>query len=895
MVSHLSSIWNTIPPICFLGFVISLQMAQTESDAETRKAQLQTALDGLLVHASQADHILQYALQKLDELESSVHTPADWCAFSHQTRQDLERVEAIRQASSTLDMAVRQTTRACEEASGALAAQVSSEELLARLLEMHKVEEQQQHTSSSSRPVSPSGRHPTAAASTPARMSETWSAAPLRLPNLAKRASLRSTGSLSDGGVLPVSPNSPVDVSLSRAQRHPSLIRRRRPSNSVDHGNFANSSSSSSRRAMSSPGLRRTMSARASVDSPLRRSALSSQVDEDDHLDEEESETSYSNMNSTFDVGRSESYAKLTRKPPSPATPHSPATPQYATYSHKKPSPELLDPLERYWGVPHHSDGQPSLLDQPSSAPPMAQERRRSHIGAVTGLLPSTMPNSSDLARSASAGPAAGRQHQSTPQPVVHPAHHRRMSSSIFNSGQPLQTQSPVQDGRQRNKRFSLLSQHSLSSQRSSPHPGHFTPGLLIEQSSPSLCYSSEQPMSQHLSVLHRSFDQMHRERRRFLCTLMAVDFNRMLSRSPEKLGDISRSIVSVADDLEHLQLVAKRELDRLCLGEEVREEGSKRSSWSPLLPGAWTPQHARSSTHLSPLDLPFQHQPSSSSSSARRRQSEDVVDPHVDFAPPSSPLHRFRTSSNAFGSKRNNMSRGLRAIAAKLDLASDELEQRLATVGVRRTDASLEAEREQDLLTVHDSIRSDLEHLLRDWDESRVLLRSALHPPSPQDPKSRRRTGLGLNDSALGHQSREEENVKDLDESSDEPSMPSLTHSGSSDTTTQKRSSSLFSFDDAHTPDGTAPPHDVTALDSSPDAEGRTPTGWQQQQAPLEQVFEAVATKERQRSTLTREERIRLAKAKREGQQESDSQAANDAQPNPMLSGGCRRTSLGG
>lgn len=334
----------------------------------------------------------------------------------------------------------------------------------------------------------------------------------------------------------------------------------------------------------------------------------------------------------------------------------------------------------------------------------------------------------------------------------------------------------------------------------------------------------------------------------------MAIDFARVLSLEVERIPIISAAIEDLASFMEHLHMSTRRNFDEL-----LTETGSsqiERQSWSPLLPGAWTNTPARrGSDLLSPVDLPSSAQRSSSPSARGFRdcRSSETL---RSFAPPSLPASRQRVSAAAFDSKQINMGRGLRSVAAKLDLACNELQHRFRSANV----VEGEAEREEDLLAVHDSIRSDLETLIRDWDESRVLLRSALRVDKPNRsprPSSRQ---ADLPESDL-------ENIQDLD--SDEPS---LTHS----TNGAKRSSSIFSSE-AHTPSRSPPSSDTSALFPDGSFE-ETPTSF----AP-EQVFEAIAGLDKDATIkLSREERVRLAKEKR-----SAIVLKEDAQaPQPLLSG---------
>jgi hypothetical protein len=85
-------------------------------------------------------------------------------------------------------------------------------------------------------------------------------------------------------------------------------------------------------------------------------------------------------------------------------------------------------------------------------------------------------------------------------------------------------------------------------------------------------------------------------------------------------------------------------------------------------------------------------------------------------FAPPPPPGARSREAVEAFQSKTTVVNLAVRSISAKLALASTDVRA-----------ASLSVEDETRLVAVHDSIRGDVESLLREWDESRAILRRAL------------------------------------------------------------------------------------------------------------------------------------------------------------------------
>lgn len=735
-----------------------------------------------------------------------------WSATAFKLRPDPLATDEQRQARVSVDTALRMALQKYETAFDQVKPLVDSADQLAGLLQMHGVQRQPP------RPDSP----PQVENKT---VPEAWPVTPLQLPRMLKRASKgrsRPSSLMSEGGILPVTPDSPGSAGIRSKLNRQSSARRRRPSSMADFSRHSLTPSPNQ-----APKLRRSISARNVGDSPLRQTLFSPR-DSQDFLSELQEEHSGANH---FDTSRSASYAKLTRQLSDGCKPANFISSPLSV-RHGSPNPD--ESMERVWdletipGVKNRH----SPLDEPQSAPlplePAKSSKRYSTIASVTGRRP----------------------HREESVSTTRQYHHRRLSSTSEYLG-PVVTNSPASHVRSRtstNKRFSLLSQHNIVS----PTP----------DDSLSSCDSRPEP-SRHINALQHSFERVHCERRRFLCALMAVDFAKLLARDSDKIAQVTRTISSVADEMEHLQLVVKRELDRLSYSDVGKGTiAAAETPWSPLLPGAWTnPPSRRASALLSPLDIPQQRETHSS----RRDSFRNAAAPN--FAPATPVMHKYQTATDAFSSKRTNMSRGLRTIAAKLDIASGELKQRLATVESDLLDFEQErgSERERDLLAVHDSIRSDLEGLMREWDESRVLLRSALHPPQLAPGGGQKH--LNGEDQPSGSESAQE-----LDESSDEPaSLPSLSHS-----TSQKRTSSVFSSE-ARTPER-SPPRDILIdpFDSS------TPVA-----IPVasEQVFEATAGQHLEHSKLSREERIRLAKEKRSAAQED---VVDGSQQQPMLTGRC-------
>ena len=153
-------------------------------------------------------------------------------------------------------------------------------------------------------------------------------------------------------------------------------------------------------------------------------------------------------------------------------------------------------------------------------------------------------------------------------------------------------------------------------------------------------------------------------------------------------------------------------------------------------------------------------------------------------------------------------------------------------------------------LLAIHDSVRGDLEGLMREYEDSRLALRKLVLSPSPRRPSL----------------SEEEEDilVQSLSEEDEDPDLS---------TSSTHRTSSIFS---AETPELGSPPqfaqiHDYQSFSLL------EPFGEE------EQVFEGISSAEAKLSgsKLSREERIRAMKEQRDKKEERPVLAAE-----PMMSG---------
>lgn len=288
---------------------------------------------------------------------------------------------------------------------------------------------------------------------------------------------------------------------------------------------------------------------------------------------------------------------------------------------------------------------------------------------------------------------------------------------------------------------------------------------------------------------IEAAFETMHADRQRVLCHLLAIDFGADVA-----LEEVEAAIITLNGQFlsgtTSLSAAARSEF-----GDDCLDLPSLPSSEADVrIVGAY--EHGQPIGTTMPRDKP--------STETLRSFS---------FAPPLPPNHQQRTHLSAFATRSAAMQTSLRSIAAKLHLTSSDLSSSSIT----------EQER---IIAMHDSIRGDLETLMREWDQSRVSLRSAFAPSSkkkkPAPPMRRDTITQASPRSALELTDDEEEEEEE-----------------------EGASSELF------TPDEDAGDNSILEQDEVEEEAG-------------ERVFEAIGGT-MERSKLSREERIALARLKRE------------------------------
>lgn len=368
------------------------------------------------------------------------------------------------------------------------------------------------------------------------------------------------------------------------------------------------------------------------------------------------------------------------------------------------------------------------------------------------------------------------------------------------------------------------------------------------------------------ISRLRDGFEHMHRERRRVLCHFLAMDETQPNSE-----------MIKVANTVKTCMVDSRRRVQMAMDDELLKTPTHERDLRN--FPGGWSPIMSRSTSReeTSEADVekrkPRANKRMSLLSSARQsvsyRHSFDNLSTSssapaskTGFAPPSDPLAHQKESYEAFGDRVKNMGIGLRTVATKLNMTSEDLRSTLPSAP-NETSSVQDTDR---LLAIHDSVRADLEALLRDFDEQRLLLRKLTKPAPP--PLARRGSHFPSNIFEAS-----EPNVLSEEE---EPDL-------SSSTNTTHRTSSVFSS--IGTPELGSPVQFAQVHDFQSFGFDELRTGDE-----VEEVFEAVSGEDKRNSNLglgklSREERIRLMREKRA--EKEVVQESEPVQSLPMISGG--------
>lgn len=446
-----------------------------------------------------------------------------------------------------------------------------------------------------------------------------------------------------------------------------------------------------------------------------------------------------------------------------------------------------------------------------------------------------------------------------------HLHHHHQASSLSLNS---------------RSRPTSLFLSTSPNSASLDAPPFHSTPNATVDRLS--------------LAGLRNSTENMHRERKRFLCHLLA------LKRDTESRTYLPA--ISVLHGAVHeLHSVFQDEAKALRLAVE-EEFGSESSAVLLLSPGLIeTPRAAASEKKIyipgsypnSPVieidsasSPPRRQRPSPSPLRRSFSRSRSASQTH-DFAPrdPVGPLER--QGRDAYLESYSALHANLRHIAARLHVEKIDLdrENEQGRSGSDDTDGELRR-----LIAAHESLKSDLDDLVSEWNAGRVALRQIAEGRRNALDTRRRLSAEGGQDSAAAG--------AEMDRSMSSTrgrATPALSNEGDDESKRGSVSSVLSSEDiDPPTPEGGSPPHssrgakqgrrayDVsTLLLEQTNPTHLPPFGME------EQLFEAFTEPAMARSIgkpkLSREERIALAKLKREQEQtEPEEKLAKDGEYQP-------------
>jgi hypothetical protein len=314
---------------------------------------------------------------------------------------------------------------------------------------------------------------------------------------------------------------------------------------------------------------------------------------------------------------------------------------------------------------------------------------------------------------------------------------------------------------------------------------------------------------------LRKAREQLDKERTKMLCHLLVVRqwdnaAVTAVQALADELGRLLEGIVKVAEDA----------FGGGCLDPATRGSGAAEEC---RIPGDFTAEMDDEG------DLPSRpYQPSADN--GRK----------YGYAPPPPPGTRSREAIEQFQSKTELMSLALRTMSAKIRQTSTDIR-------------TVSPEDEERLVSVHDSIRGDVETLLRDWDESRAILRRAIDLQFDREraqPVSRKSEDVDVASSKGGGTSSvfdDSDIVTPVDSGAGSPMIEGAT--------TATMAKIAAAEDDL-----------TTLLLESASADHLPPRG-------LEQVFEFESSlegvKDNGRIKLSREERIRLMREKRAQREE--------------------------
>lgn len=296
-------------------------------------------------------------------------------------------------------------------------------------------------------------------------------------------------------------------------------------------------------------------------------------------------------------------------------------------------------------------------------------------------------------------------------RPPSSPVTTNSRSSLLIGSSRSRQLRSiSTSDGALRALASSASSSSPSSSSHSRPSP-EFSPRTISEaHQDPSAqaitpCPEEEviqEPLTPYsLSALQDSFERMHICRKRLMCCLLALDFTLF---TPTTLRMWQGTLETVRRLLETVD----------SLGTELTAGMS-----SEFGPGSFdnTPVSSRQDHHRSR---------DSEKSIEEEGQEDKSPEAQVrNFAPPIPACVQTAKRQEAFLKQMQVMDLALRAISAKMKVCVEELDMELETE--TRQEAHQPGPHGQRAVSIHDSIRADLESLAREWDQSRRKIRTVV------------------------------------------------------------------------------------------------------------------------------------------------------------------------
>jgi len=336
----------------------------------------------------------------------------------------------------------------------------------------------------------------------------------------------------------------------------------------------------------------------------------------------------------------------------------------------------------------------------------------------------------------------------------------------------------------------------------------------------------------------------MQRARRKLLCYYLALDFPAVYP-SIINLVKVVRVVRELKDANAFMEQDVKHAI-QVATAEDLRYPGS----WSSISPQRPDMSRSKSDNSAPSKRASTRLSVYSELSASQRQRHSRSSETLRDFAPPSlADLSKTRNEYTAYEKKTWMMGEQLRTVATKLNSSAESLR-----VQVDEADQRADQDGVELLIAQHDSIRENLEGLIRNWDESRLLLRNLVGRPEPS-------------------QGRQAKSTTD-----------SLSEYSNRDTKSELRAStSAFTVDtQLTTPDSMASP---TFVDGHDFYKSEDFDHFKADPEAREEIFEAVVGPREDSARLSREERIRLMKERRMQEQAASLNKLTGVNQ-PMLTG---------